>query len=270
MIATASRIGFDPRLSRRSGTTSVPQSTFVPAGNVFSASGGHAPFSKPPAACAPAATASAAASAASSAPVRTARENLSENEAGAAGPRRAARRCVLGRPDSATIGAPCVLDPHHPSHPVDGASFSEKALRATRRRHPQAALRLGRPRRVRLRLAPIGRPERPALAERREDQRRFLHRELLAVALVRARREREVGELRRPLGALVPTLGIEAERVGPEPRVAVRHPRAHRHQVSLRDHLVAEPIVLGHLPEEAPDRRGTAPPPPPPPPPRRP
>src|SRR5215217_8234804 len=41
----------------------------------------------------------------------------------AAGPRWAARCCVLGRPDSAAIGPPCVLASHHPSHPVNEPSF---------------------------------------------------------------------------------------------------------------------------------------------------
>src|SRR3954451_14916486 len=41
----------------------------------------------------------------------------------AAGPRWAARFVVLGRPDSAAIGAPCVLASHHPAHPVGEPSF---------------------------------------------------------------------------------------------------------------------------------------------------
>ena len=77
------------------------------------------------------------------------------------------------------------------------------------------------------------------------------------MALVRAGREGEVGEVGRARGVLVPALRVEAQGVGPVAAVAVRAPGAHAHHVAPGDDraALAELVVRGHLAEEAPHGR---------------
>ena len=72
----------------------------------------------------------------------------------AARPRWPARDCVLSRPHSAAMGAPCVLVTHRPSRPVDeGHSEPSSEDSARSRRTERAHARLAPPRRARLRAA---------------------------------------------------------------------------------------------------------------------